>query len=103
MKRFNGQSVDYLYNVKGVQVDSGVAEDPNACPVTVIAEKDGVEETFRAKYALVSVQLIDNIISHPIDGAHSCVQAHDDIRYSCASATQASCVSITNAWKCTYT
>lgn len=53
MKRFNRQIVDYVDNVKGVQVGSGVAEDPNACPVTVTAEKDGVEETFRAKYTLV--------------------------------------------------
>jgi phenol 2-monooxygenase len=67
MKRFNGQSVDYGYNVKRVQVDSGMAGDIDAYPVTVIAEKDGVEETFKAKYALVSgVQPIHNIISHHI-------------------------------------
>lgn len=55
MNRFNGQSVDYGYTVKGVQVDSGIAGDLDAYPVTVITEKDGVEETFKAKYALVSV------------------------------------------------
>lgn len=54
MERFNGQIVDYGYNVKRVQVDSEEAVNPEAYPVTVVALKDGVEETFKAKYALVS-------------------------------------------------
>ncbi|KFY62198.1 hypothetical protein V496_04707 [Pseudogymnoascus sp. VKM F-4515 (FW-2607)] len=62
MNRFNGQGVDYGYTVKGVQVDSGIAGDLDAYPVTVITEKDGVEETFKAKYALAC------------DGAHSAVR-----------------------------
>ncbi|KFZ07827.1 hypothetical protein V502_09725 [Pseudogymnoascus sp. VKM F-4520 (FW-2644)] len=62
MNRFNGQTVDYGYNVKGVQVDSAIAGDLDAYPVTVITEKDGVEETFKAKYAL------------GCDGAHSAVR-----------------------------
>ncbi|RDL31384.1 Uncharacterized protein BP5553_09593 [Venustampulla echinocandica] len=62
MKGFNGQTVDYGYDVKGVQVDSRLAADPAAYPVTVVALKDGVEETFMAKYALAC------------DGAHSAVR-----------------------------
>jgi phenol 2-monooxygenase len=50
MKRFNGQTVDYGYTVKNVHVDSNT----DRYPVTVTAEKDGVEEIFKAKYALVS-------------------------------------------------
>lgn len=64
MNRFNGQRVDYGYNVKGVQVDSRIVGDFDVYPVTVIAEKDGAEETFKAKYALVCVfQTIHNINS----------------------------------------
>ncbi|KFY14278.1 hypothetical protein V492_02717 [Pseudogymnoascus sp. VKM F-4246] len=62
MNRFNGQSVDYGYNVKGVQIDSEVAGDSVAYPVTVTAEKDGMEESFKAKYVLAC------------DGAHSAVR-----------------------------
>ncbi|KFZ17942.1 hypothetical protein V501_01467 [Pseudogymnoascus sp. VKM F-4519 (FW-2642)] len=43
------------YEVKGVQVDSKAAADLESYPVTVVALKDGVEETFKAKYALVSI------------------------------------------------
>ena len=53
MKRFNGQDVDYGYRVQSVKVDEEQAEDPNAYPVTVLTEKDGREETFKAKFALV--------------------------------------------------
>lgn len=55
MRRFNGQEVDYGYVVKGVQVDSAAAADAEAYPVTVTAEKDGLEEVFKAKYVLVSI------------------------------------------------
>jgi phenol 2-monooxygenase len=73
MNRFNAQSVDYGYDVKGVQVDSGIAQDSNAYPVTVVTEKDGAEVNFKAKYVLVSVsQIIQNINSHP----HRLVMEH---------------------------
>lgn len=50
MDRWNGQTVDYGYEVKGVSVD-GTDDDPY--PVVVTTEKAGVEEIFKAKYALV--------------------------------------------------
>lgn len=67
MKRFNEQTVDYGYAVKSVQVNSTVSPQINdngtqngssagsnkAYPVTVVAEKDGIEEVFEAKYVLV--------------------------------------------------
>lgn len=53
MKRFNGQDVDYGYRVQSVKVDEEKAKDPNAYPVTILTEKDGREETFEAKFALV--------------------------------------------------
>ncbi|KAE8454402.1 hypothetical protein EG329_000024 [Mollisiaceae sp. DMI_Dod_QoI] len=59
MHRWNGQTVDYGYVVNGVSVDR-IDGDPY--PVTVTAEKDGVEEIFKAKYAL------------GCDGAHSSVR-----------------------------
>ncbi|CZR63787.1 probable 2-polyprenyl-6-methoxyphenol hydroxylase and related FAD-dependent oxidoreductases [Phialocephala subalpina] len=59
MERWNGQKVDYGYVVKGVGVDEGGGGE---YPVIVTAEKDGVEEVFRAKYAL------------GCDGAHSSVR-----------------------------
>ncbi|MCJ1285678.1 hypothetical protein MMC26_005019 [Xylographa opegraphella] len=62
MKRFNGQEVDYGYRVLEVTVDEKQAKDPDAYPVTVVAEKDGKEEIFEAKYAL------------GCDGAHSAVR-----------------------------
>lgn len=54
MRRFNGQEVDYDYEVRSLQVDSASAADPEAYPVTVVTEKNGAEEIFKAKYALVS-------------------------------------------------
>jgi phenol 2-monooxygenase len=53
MGRFNGQEVDYGYTVKNVEVDSEAASDPDAYPVTVTTERDGKDEIFKAKYALV--------------------------------------------------
>lgn len=53
MKRFNGLEVDYGYKVLEVKVDEAQASDPDAYPVTVRTEKDGKEEVFKAKYALV--------------------------------------------------
>ncbi|KUJ09797.1 putative phenol 2-monooxygenase [Mollisia scopiformis] len=59
MFRWNEQTVDYGYAVKGVAVDG--TEDGDY-PVVVTAEKEGKEEIFRAKYAL------------GCDGAHSSVR-----------------------------
>ena len=56
MRRTNGQEVDYNYDVKSVYVDSAKATDPEAYPVTVVAESNGVEEQFKAKYVLVSMR-----------------------------------------------
>ena len=58
MERFNGQGVDYGVNVKDVRVDSAKAADPDAYPVTVVAEKDGKEVVLEAKYAIVRWPLI---------------------------------------------
>lgn len=54
MKKTNDQQIDYGYNVTNVEVDSATADDLNAYPVKVTAEKDGKTEVFAAKYALVS-------------------------------------------------
>lgn len=48
MRRFNGQEIEYGWDVKGVQV-LGDGE----YPVKVTAEKDGREQDFEAKYVLV--------------------------------------------------
>ena len=53
MNSFNGQKVDYGYKVLDVKVDKEKANDPDAYAVTIKTEKDGKEETFEAKYALV--------------------------------------------------
>lgn len=54
MQRFNNQQVDYGYDVMSVEVNSTTATDKDAYPVTVRARKDGGEEVFKAKFALVS-------------------------------------------------
>lgn len=54
MRKFNAQEVDYGYLVKNVEVDSASAGDPDAYPVTVTTERNGKEEVFQAKYALVN-------------------------------------------------
>lgn len=56
MRRTNGQEVDYSYEVKSVDVDSATVADPEAYPVTVITERKGAQEVFKAKYVLVSVR-----------------------------------------------
>ena len=66
MRRFNKQQVDYGYTVKGVEVDSVAAVDPDAYCVTVTTEKGGAEEVFKAKYALVSLPLRDKFVSNLI-------------------------------------
>lgn len=54
MLRRGGREIDYGYEVKNVNVDTDKAGDPGAYPVTVTTLRDGVEEVFHAKYALVS-------------------------------------------------
>lgn len=77
MDRFNGQAVEYGYAVKSVQVNStvsrqvsdtgalngDVASSIEVYPVTVIAEKDGVEEVFEAKYVLVGFLIVAYLTS----------------------------------------
>ncbi|GAB1212779.1 hypothetical protein ATERTT37_001926 [Aspergillus terreus] len=62
MRRRNGQEVDYGHKVTKVTVDEEKATDPDAYPVTIVAQKDGQEQVFEAKYCLAS------------DGAHSAVR-----------------------------
>ncbi|KIX09140.1 uncharacterized protein Z518_00218 [Rhinocladiella mackenziei CBS 650.93] len=62
MRRCNGREVDYGYTVTSVDVDSALASDPDAYCSTVIAERDGKAEVFKAKYVL------------GCDGAHSMVR-----------------------------
>ncbi|KAH8815384.1 2-polyprenyl-6-methoxyphenol hydroxylase [Xylogone sp. PMI_703] len=62
MKAFNGQEIDYGYDIQNVQVDSNTASDPEAYPVTVTTLLNGEKKLFRAKYVL------------GCDGAHSIVR-----------------------------
>ena len=57
MKEFNGQEVDYGYKVLDVKVDEEKANDPDSYPVTIVTEKEGKEEIFEAKYALVHLSV----------------------------------------------
>lgn len=54
MLRRGGPEIDYGFEVKDVKVDADKADDPEAHPVTVTTVRDGIEEVFIAKYALVS-------------------------------------------------
>lgn len=58
MHRCGGPQIDYGLEVKGVQVDKASLGDPEAYPVTVTASRAGTEETFRAKYVLVSLPVL---------------------------------------------
>lgn len=55
MRKANGREVEYDCTVKSVEVDESKAADPNAYCCTVVAEKDGKEQRFKAKYVLVSL------------------------------------------------
>lgn len=57
MREFNGQEVDYGYKVLEVRVDEEKANDPDSYPVTIVTEKEGKEEIFEAKYALVYISV----------------------------------------------
>ena len=56
MEKLSGgrQKIDYGYEVKSLEVDEGKVGDPEAYCCKVVAEKDGKEEVFLAKYVLVS-------------------------------------------------
>jgi hypothetical protein len=62
MRDLNGQLVEYGYHVKSVQVDSELARDPESYPVTVVTERAGKEEMFKAKYVLV--RLVSFSLAH---------------------------------------
>lgn len=59
MQQYNGQEVDYGFTVKRVEVDESAVADPEAYCVTVVADKDGEEAVFNAKYVLV------RFLAHP--------------------------------------
>src|SRR5205085_8076297 len=80
MRRVNGQEVDYNYEVKSVHVDSETAEDPEAYPVRVVAENNGAQEVFEAKYVLVSIGTSFVLLS--ADGKQACDGAHSAVRRS---------------------
>ena len=71
MHALNGQEIDYGYNVLDVQVDSRLSGDPEAYPVTVTAERNGVTEAFEAKYVMVS------LISALVPGGCHAYAEHD--------------------------
>lgn len=47
--------IEYGWTVKGVEVDESKEDDPDAYCVKVTAEKDGKQDTWEAKYVLVSI------------------------------------------------
>jgi phenol 2-monooxygenase len=53
MRKYNGQQVSYGFTVKGIEVDEPAVLDHEAHCVKVVAEKDGVDCEFKAKYVLV--------------------------------------------------
>jgi len=62
--RSGGLEVDYGVEVKSVQVDGEKSEDPESYPVSMVTERDGKEEVFHAKYALVSHLLGNRIMNY---------------------------------------
>lgn len=73
MKRFNGQEVDYGHKVLEVKVDEEKANDPDAYPVAVVTKKDGIEETFVAKYALVHLLISIRLLNVFIESSSNCL------------------------------
>lgn len=55
MHRCGGPQIDYGLEVKGVQLNTASLDDPEAYPVMVTTSRAGREETFCAKYVLVSL------------------------------------------------
>lgn len=90
MARRGGPAIDYGCEIKDVTVDAGKVDDPEAHPVTVTTVRDGVEERFVAKYALVSELGLEHTVLGQLrrhargqsantdlegcDGAHSAVR-----------------------------
>ena len=89
MKRFNGQGVDYGYRVLQVKVDKEKANEPESYPVTVVTEKDGKEETFEAKFALVHLLVSTRLSGVFVESSSNCVYgcdgAHSAVRRSLGS------------------
>ncbi len=54
-----GNGIEYGWTVKGVKIDETKKNNPDAYCVQVVAEKDGKEETWEAKYVLVCIPQID--------------------------------------------
>jgi phenol 2-monooxygenase len=79
--------IEYGWTTKDIQVDSTTKDDPDAYPCRVTAEKDGKEETWGAKYVLVSrsttfdmlmrencKRVYTDFVFQGCDGAHSTVR-----------------------------
>jgi phenol 2-monooxygenase len=61
LKEKNGTGkIEYGWTTKDVQIDNTTKDDPDAYPCKVTAEKDGKEETWEAKYVLVSPVSLQN-------------------------------------------
>lgn len=58
MERASGDAnIGYGCDVRDVVVDESLVADPDALCVTVTAMKDGVEQVYKTKYALVSIYI----------------------------------------------
>lgn len=62
IKKHDPRDFSYGVNVTSVEIDKSVSEDPNDYAITVAAEQNGKQVTYRAKYVL------------GCDGAHSTVR-----------------------------
>ena len=62
MMEWNGQRVDYGFEVKGVSVLSGDATGEEEFPVRIETVRQGREEFWRAKYALVRLSQLLKLI-----------------------------------------
>ncbi|KFY78691.1 hypothetical protein V499_02184 [Pseudogymnoascus sp. VKM F-103] len=90
MRKFNGQKVDYGYRVENVKVDSAAVSDPEAYCVTIKTMRNGKEEVFKAKYALVSVASLDGRTRLSLYwGAMERTARSGDIRKKCVLQTTA--------------
>jgi phenol 2-monooxygenase len=63
-----GGDVEYGWEVKGLEVDAAKVDDPDAYCCRVVAERDGKEETFEAKYVLVSLYMLCSLTQADIAG-----------------------------------
>lgn len=77
MQQTSSQEIDYGYSVKSVKVDEAMANDPDAYCVEVVAESEGKEETFKAKYVLVSALTMTICVKRGLKiSAHRVVMVH---------------------------